>query len=332
MDMDTITEIFGTLGPSCRDETTLEAMFREGMDGCRLNLSHSSLEGSREWIDAFHKAAEKAGVSRPELLIDLQGPELRTGDLKKPLVIPNEEYEEVPMQKETASLLHAGDVILLDDGKMRADVCSVMKKSAMLHFQRGGTLESRKSVKILGREVSLPALTDEDLKNLRSAEDFGVTAVMEPFVTSGEQLHEVGQALLDAGCSFLRIFAKIENREGMKNLPGILEKTDVVVIARGDLGNDMDLSDLPVAQKKIAAACREEHRDFMVVTQMLASMEEHPYPTRAEVSDICNAVLDGASAVMVTGETAHGHYPVEVIRTLVKTVQAAEDYMKEAGL
>ena len=151
---------------------------------------------------------------------------------------------------------------------------------------------------------------------------------MQPFVRGRADLAAVRQAMAEAGCGQARLLAKIEDRAGMDRLPELMDAADEIVIARGDLGNAMPLWELPAAQKRVAAACRAAGKPFMVVTQMLASMERSPVPTRAEVSDIFNAVLDGASSVMVTGETAAGQYPVEVIRYLVNTVRAAERYSR----
>ena len=166
----------------------------------------------------------------------------------------------------------------------------------------------------------MPALTETDLSNLALAEEYGVTGVMQPFVRSRADLEQLRAALPEG----LRLFAKIENLEGVAQLEELIGACDEIVIARGDLGNAVPLWELPPLQKRIAAACRRAGRPFMVVTQMLASMEHSAVPTRAEVSDVCNAVLDGAASVMVTGETAAGEYPVEVIRYLVNTVRAAE--------
>jgi pyruvate kinase len=167
-------------------------------------------------------------------------------------------------------------------------------------------------------------MTQADLENIRRAKEFGVTAVMQPFVRSKEDLMEVRSALNEAGCSNIRLFAKIENLNGLSKLDELIPCCDEIVIARGDLGNAMQLWELPAAQKRIAAACRKAGRDFMVVTQMLDSMTHRQVPTRAEVSDIFNAVLDGAASVMVTGETAAGDYPDLVIRYLANTVREAE--------
>ena len=210
--------------------------------------------------------------------------------------------------------------LLLEDGKLLLTAV----RGGKAHVNRGGILHSRKSLALPGQEIRLPALTETDLKNIAVAKDYGVTGLMQPFVRSREDLEAVRQALDAAGCGHIRLFAKIENREGMERLPELLDACDEIVIARGDLGNAMPLWELPAAQKTIAARCREAGRDFMVVTQMLASMEQNPVPTRAEVSDIYNAVLDGAASVMVTGETAVGKYPAEAIRYLANTVRQAE--------
>jgi pyruvate kinase len=171
-------------------------------------------------------------------------------------------------------------------------------------------------------------MTENDREQLRRAKEYGVTAVMQPFVRSKDDIIAVRAALSEAGCENIRLLAKVENRDGVRNLPELIPYCDEIVIARGDLGNAMDgLWELPAVQKHIAAVCREEGRDFMVVTQMLDSMTHRQVPTRAEVSDIFNAVLDGASSVMVTGETAAGDYPALAIRYLSRTAREAERSM-----
>lgn len=316
-------ELFGTLGPSCREEETLEAMFRAGMNGCQLNLSHTSLKKSRDWISAFHTAADRAQVRKPQLLVDLEGPELRIGTLRSPLSIADGDSVPVPMPGHVLASLRIGDNVLLDDGKLEASVRKISNGSALLAFSRGGKLTSRKSVKIEGRSVQGPFLTPADKQNLTIAGDFGVTAVMEPFVTGPAALHAIRRELDKDGLSGVRIFAKIENREGAHALPAIMKAADLVVIARGDLGNDVPFQELSLVQKDISKRCRNDGCPFRVVTQMLTSMEHSKVPTRAELTDICNAVLDGASALMVTNETAVGEYPALVIRVLAETAKAA---------
>ena len=202
---------------------------------------------------------------------------------------------------------------------------------ALAEVLRGGTLSSRKSIALPGIQIDSPAMTETDRKNLSYAKQFGVTAVMQPFVRSPEDLKTVRAALDEAGCGDIRLFAKIENLDGIRMIDRLIPEADEIVIARGDLGNAVPLWDLPGVQKTLASKCLSAGKAFMVVTQMLASMEQSAGPTRAEVSDIFNAVQDGASSVMVTGETAAGKYPVEVIRYLVSTVRSAEHYFSDAA-
>ncbi len=321
--------IYGTLGPACDRAEIQEEMLRLGMTGLRLNLSHVSLEQAAGELRELRRAEEQSGL-RAELLIDMQGPELRIGALKAPLMLrPGEtvDLDGLPFPAAVREKLLPAQELLLDDGKLLLTVV----RGGKAHVNRGGILRSRKSVALPGREIRLPALTEEDLRNIAAAKDWGVNALMQPFVRGREDLEEVRAALDAAGCAHIRLLAKVENREGLARLPELIEGCDEIVIARGDLGNAMPLWELPAAQKHIAARCREAGRDFMVVTQMLASMEQNPVPTRAEVSDIFNAVLDGAASVMVTGETAAGKYPAEAIRYLTETVRQAEAYRKKEG-
>lgn len=329
-----MVKIYGTIGPACRDREILKGMFREGMDGVRLNLSHTSLEAASDLIRACRGAAEETGVT-PELLVDMQGPELRTGAVAHPLRIPEGSLMEIcglPLPETVAESLEAmeeGAEVLLDDGKilLRTERAGQGDR-LLLRAVRGGMLESRKSVAVPGCHIKAPAMTGRDREQIRRAKDFGVTAVMQPFVRGREDLMEVRSALDEAGSPDIRLLAKIENLDGIEKLEELIPYCDEIVIARGDLGNAMELWELPAAQKKIAAACRSAGREFMVVTQMLDSMTHRRVPTRAEVSDIFNAVLDGASSVMVTGETAAGEFPVDVIRYLYRTVREAEAWKK----
>jgi pyruvate kinase len=228
--------------------------------------------------------------------------------------------------------VQSGDIILLDDGKLMLEVVEVVpaeeeasSAATKLHAKvlRGGRLTSHKSIKIEGRHVQMPVLTERDIENIKLAKTYGVTALMQPFVLSGEDLRYVREVLKENHAEDIRIFAKIENRMGVERLDGILPEADVIVIARGDLGNDMPLWELPAVQKQIEEKCKEYNKPYIVVTQMLASMEEHPLPTRAEVSDIFHAVYHGAWGVMITGESAIGKYPVEAVRYLARTAESA---------
>ncbi len=352
-------EIYGTIGPACAEQKILEEMFCLGMTGIRLNLSHVELEECREWTKMIQAASNAAGI-QPKLLIDLQGPELRIGNLKRPLELAegktvilkskeafspmegqpleasrgktgvfyhseNSDAEEIPLPEVVIASLQTGQEILLDDGKIHLVVIKVTGNDVGCQVIRGGVLQSRKSVALPGVAINLPVLTDSDRRNIRRAKDHGVTGVMLPFVRSAEDIKELRQELYRADAESLEIFAKIENMDGVEHLEELLPFADQIVIARGDLGNSMPLWKLPTIQARIAKTCQKAGKPFMVVTQMLASMEKHPVPTRAEMSDIFLAVLEGAASVMVTGETAVGKYPQEVIRYLSNGVKAAND-------
>ncbi len=324
-------EIYGTLGPACGDGDTLEQMFRLGMTGMRLNLSHVALADAADQIGTLRQAAARAGTA-PKLLIDMQGPELRVGALAAPMDLAEGGAVllgpgGIPVPELVLPCLLPGQQALLDDGKLLLQVEERLDSGARARVLRGGVLRSRKSIALPGAHIRPPAMTAADRENIRQAAALGVTGVMQPFVRDRADLDTVRAALEEAGCGHVRLLAKIENLAGVEKLPELLEAADEIVIARGDLGNAVPLWELPALQKRIAAVCRDAGKPFMVVTQMLSSMERSPVPTRAEVSDVFNAVLDGAASVMVTGETAAGRYPAEVIRYLANTVREAERYL-----
>ena len=321
------TEIYGTLGPSCSRADILSDMLRLGMTGVRLNLSHMSLSQAEPMLNALRCAEAESGRSC-RLLIDMQGPELRIGRLKSSLTLAEGEMIYLPslsIPDFLYDMIRPGQEILLDDGRLL--LLAEAERTAVV--QRGGILSGRKSIALPGTCIHLPPLTAEDLENIAHAMQFGVTGVMQPFVRSAADLQQVRKALETAGAGSVRLFAKIEDMSGVSCLPGLLKTADEIVIARGDLGNAMPLWKLPAVQKQISAACRAAGKPFMVVTQMLSSMEQNPVPTRAEVSDIFNAVLDGAASVMVTGETATGKNPRETIRYLANTAAEAEAFLSQ---
>ena len=337
------TKIFGTFGPACASEETLMKMIQAGMTGMRLNLSHTALTESEGYIRNYQTAATQMGVE-PQILIDMQGPELRVGQLQMPLELMKDEQalflesssvalctkfpaqKWMPVPKAVLAALAVGDEVLLDDGKILVRVVDNMTEDVLVvEVLRGGILQSHKSIKIIGKNISLPPLTAHDIENIKVAKDYGVTALMQPFVLNGGQLREVRATLNEYGAENVEIYAKIENRLGVEHIDDILAEADVIIIARGDLGNDMPLWELPRVQKQIEAACHKAGKSYIVVTQMLATMEKNPVPTRAEVSDIYHAVYHGAWGVMLTGETAVGAYPVEAVRYLANTAKEAEE-------
>lgn len=339
-------ELYGTLGPSDCKKDILIKMFQAGMTGIRLNLSHSDLTDCEPWLSTFYDAAEAMHIV-PDLLVDLQGPEVRIGTLSAPLSLQKNDVitfistEEknaakcsnsdfiIPLPSPVFSYLKKGQIIRMDDGKIIA-VIEECENAFTARIRTEGVLTSRKSFSIDGISVQLPTLTAKDMEQIKLLSRYRVTGVMLPFVRGKEDLLCLRRALLDEGLSHIRIFAKIENLTGVSRLSAILPHCDHVVIARGDLGNAVPLSRLPAVQKEIARMCLLFKKPFMVVTQMLASMENHPVPTRAEVNDIFHAVLDGASSLMLTGETAMGQYPVEAMQMLSDTAFEAQRYQMEA--
>lgn len=329
-------DFYGTLGTSCREKQTIFDLFQAGMTGARLNLSHTTLVESGTLLqEHFWPAAKQAGIPA-RLIIDLQGPELRVGVLDAPVHLDNDSRVRlgaggIPIPTEAVQAAEPGCQISLDDSALLLEVLKQEEDTLLCKVLRGGVLESRKSLAVLGREVPSPTLTEEDLHNLDRAAEYGVTDVLQPFVRGREDLETLRRALDARGLTHVGIMAKIENQRGLEHLEEIVACADTICIARGDLGNNMPLWELPSVQKRIARCCRVHHRPFFVVTQMLWSMQQRPVPTRAEVCDIYNAVLDGADALMLTGETAVGAYPVPAMKYLVKTAhQAMYDLEHEA--
>lgn len=314
---------YATLGPSCCDTAALAALLRRGVTGFRLNLSHTPLAARTDWIAALHEAERKTGL-RAQLMIDLRGPEVRIGDMPAPLPLAEGAAvtlgADIPVDGDVLDALRPGMTVLLDDGAMALTVVD----GGVCRVSRGGTLTGHKSLTLEGVDLRRPALCEADLADLSQAAALGVNAVMQPFVRSAGDLRVVRQTMAENGLADAELFAKVENQPGLDALPDWLALCDVVTIARGDLGSSLPLERLPAAQKHIAALCRSHRKPFLVVTQLLHSMIDHPSPTRAEVLDIYNAVLDGADCLMLTGETAQGRYPLESADWLIRVAQEAE--------
>ncbi len=315
-------KLYGTLGPGCADMEILRRMLRAGMSGMRLNLSHGTLLEAADIVRLFHAAAEAEGV-QADLLLDLQGPELRIGALDIPVELC--EGECVVLGKDFSvpdvlwGNLHEGDELLLDDGAFLLRVEE--ETSLRCRVLRGGLLRSHKSLAVVGRELPTPVLTEQDKENLRIAKEYGATALMQPFVRGKEDILAVRAAVRECGAEDIQIFAKIENLTGLHKVEEIADVADVVVCARGDLGNAMPLWELPRAQARITRVCKEKGRPFMISTQMLHSMHESAVPTRAEVTDVYTAAKSGAGYLLLTGETAVGQYPAEAMEYFARIAE-----------
>lgn len=322
-------EFYATLGDPCAKRDILEKLFRAGMTGIRVNLSHTSMKKCAPLLEKLYwPAARHTGHGAAHLILDLQGPELRVGELPRPILLrAGDEIllgdGGIPVPQSILQTARRDQQISIDDGALLLNVKRSSSAVLLCRVIQGGPLHSRKSLSLLGTEVDTPTLTEDDLENLALAEKYGVTHILQPFVRDRHDIDVLRQTLDGLGLERVRIMAKIEEQQGYDHLDEIIGAADQVCIARGDLGNSMPLWKLPRIQKDIARRCREAGRPFCLVTQLLWSMEQRPVPTRAEVSDIYNGVLDGASSLMLTGETAAGKWPVQAMEYLVRTANEA---------
>lgn len=314
---------YATLGESCKDAAVIAALLRAGISCFRLNLSHGNLREKADWVDALHRAERETGLSAG-LLIDLRGPEVRTGRAAPDALLPEGEtvlLSVLALPEAVAAGLLPGQELRIDDG----GAVLTLENGGLCRVTRAGRIAPRKSVALSGLALHLPPLTAEDVADLTDGPGYGVTAVMQPFVRSREDLDTVRRAMIQAGLGGALLYAKIEDQTGLDTLPDWIGGCDVVTAARGDLGVNLGLEHVPAAQKHIAAACRRSGKPLLVVTELLGSMTERPVPTRAEVSDVCHAVWDGAEHLMLTNETAAGKYPLEAAAWLVKCAETAKN-------
>ena len=336
------TKIICTIGPASQEEPMLRQLIRQGMNVARLNFSHDSHEGHKLKADRIKRLREEEG--RPvALMMDTRGPEVRTGDFvdgEAELVTGTTvwiRHEEVLGTAEAFSVtykdlnrdLSAGDRVLLDDGLIEMRVRSIEGRDIRCEVINGGPISNHKSVNFPGIDLSLPALSEQDREDLRFAveQDFDFIAVS--FVRSADDILTVRHVLERLGGDEIFLVAKIENRSGIRNFDQILEAADGVMIARGDLGVEIPTYEVPTLQKTMISRCYKRGKPCITATQMLDSMIRNPRPTRAEVSDVANAILDGSSAVMLSGETASGRHPLEslvMMREIATYTEASIDY------
>jgi pyruvate kinase len=328
------TKIVATIGPASNDETTLEALVAAGMDGVRLNFSHGT-HADHE-LSATRARAVQERVGRPLALIaDLQGPKIRVGDLDAAVdlrvgdsvVVAGEEdcgSGDLPVAPAVlASVLEAGDEILIDDGHVRLRVDRMDGGRAVCEVLTGGLVEPHKGVNVPGVPLPVPSLTKKDLADLEFALSLGVDYVALSFVRSHTDVAALKTRIEEAG-SLAWVIAKIELKEAVVQLESILDVTDAVMIARGDLGVEIGPAEVPLLQKQIIVGALERGKPAITATQMLETMIHRPEPTRAEASDVANAILDGSSSLMLSAETAVGDYPVEAVETMARIARAVE--------
>src|SRR3954470_13207791 len=328
------TKIVATIGPACSTPESLSALVQAGVDGARLNLSHGTHDQHREWAGMVRDVERQLG--RPIALIaDLQGPKLRIGDLAEPVTLRRGEEivvapaegssnGELPVSPAVISeVLQPGHDVLIDDGLVRLRVESVERGRARCAVVEGGVVTSHKGVNLPGVPVPIPSITRKDMDDLELALSLEVDFVALSFVRSAADVRDL-RALIEQAGSHAHVIAKIEKAEAVDALDEILAETDAVMVARGDLGVEIGVALVPLLQKRIIIAALERGKPVITATQMLESMIHQAEPTRAEASDIANAILDGTSALMLSGETAVGEYPIEAVAYMDRIARAVE--------
>ena len=331
------TKIVATLGPASDSPEKLRALVDAGMDAARLNLSHGTHEDHAERARRVRDVEVEAG--RPIALIaDLQGPKLRIGELAEPVVLRNGDKITVSAEEGCkdgdlpvapaviGDVLKPGHDVLIDDGLVRLRVGEVEHGRAFCEVIVGGTVTSHKGVNLPGVPLPIPSLTRKDTADLEFALELGVDFVALSFVRSPADVRDL-RALIEQSGSHAHVIAKIEKSEAVDVLDDILAESDAVMVARGDLGVEIGPALVPLIQKRIIFKALERGKPVITATQMLESMVHHPEPTRAEASDVANAILDGTSAVMLSGETAVGEYPVEAVAYMTRIAHAIEPSM-----
>jgi pyruvate kinase len=332
-----LTKIIATIGPACNSKQILRKMIVQGLDVFRLNFSHGTHADHEHAIHLIQELNEEMGTNIA-ILVDLQGPKLRIGDvvdngvfleenseikfMTRDFVGTNEQvsmsYKQFPMD------VNPGEIVLVDDGKIKLQVLETNRKDEVtLKVISGGMLSSRKGVNLPNTKISLPSLTKKDIEDVTFALKHDIQWIALSFVRNAADIKLLKKIISKSG-KFVRIISKIEKPEAVKSFDEILEHTDGVMVARGDLGVETPFEQVPVLQKALVRKCIEREKPVIIATQMMEGMITNFLPTRAEATDVSNAVLDGADAVMLSGETSMGKYPVEVIENMQKVIYSTE--------
>ncbi len=330
------TKIVATMGPSTNKKETLKKMIEKGVSVCRLNFSHGDHKAHLKTINQIKEINKELGV-HTAILADLQGPKIRLGEVKKESFIEKGSEFILTTKKLVGNTTIAhisykhfpkdvklGEKILIDDGKIQVQVVETNKKDTVkTKVIFGGELNSNKGVNLPNTKISQPCLTEKDINDLNFIFSQPIEWIGLSFVRSAQDILELKKQIKKHK-HHSRVVAKIEKPEAIDNLDSIINVTDAIMIARGDLGVEIPMQKVPAIQKKIAKACLEKAKPFIVATQMLESMTENITPTRAEVNDVANSVMDGADAVMLSGETSVGKHPIEAVKTMSKIIASVE--------
>ena len=334
------TKIVCTMGPNTNDRNIMKALAENGMDIARFNFSHGEYDEQKGRLDLVKSVREELDLPIAALL-DTKGPEIRTGVLKDGQKVTLVEGETYTLTTEkivgddkigcvTYEKLHQdvvpGNRILIDDGLIELEVAEVKGKNIVCRIVNGGELGEKKGVNVPNVKVKLPSLTEKDKSDILFGIEQGFDFIAASFVRTAEAVKEIKAILKEHGSS-IGVIAKIENAEGIENLDAIIEVSDGIMVARGDMGVEIPAQEVPYIQKMIIDKCNKACKPVITATQMLDSMIRNPRPTRAEVTDVANAVYDGTDAVMLSGETAMGKYPVEALRMMASIVEETEKHL-----
>lgn len=334
------TKIVCTMGPNTDNREIMKELALNGMDVARFNFSHGDHAEHKHRLEILESVREELGIPIASLL-DTKGPEIRTGKLKDGKKVTLKEgdlytltTEEIVGDETRGYINYAGlaedvkpgDRILIDDGLIELHVREVNGTDIVCRIENGGELGEKKGVNVPGVRVKLPALTDKDKEDIRFGVDAGFDFVAASFVRNADAIREIREILDEKG-SAMQIIAKIENEEGIENIDSIIEASDGIMVARGDMGVEIPAEKVPHIQKMIIRKCNLACKVVITATQMLDSMIRNPRPTRAEVSDVANAVYEGTDAVMLSGETAMGSYPIEAVRMMSQITEESEKYL-----
>ena len=333
------TKIVCTIGPASESPEILESLIESGMNVARLNFSHGNHEEHAERIKRIRQASEKTGKI-VGILLDTKGPEIRTHQMENDGIdlVTNQNISismtEVLGTAEKFSITYdhliedvqKGSIILLDDGLIELRVESIDKENGLIHtiVENAGTLKSKKGVNVPGVSVQLPGITEKDAQDILFGISQGVDFVAASFVRRSSDVMEIRELLEKNGGSHIQIIPKIENQEGVDNIDEIIMVSDGLMVARGDLGVEIPAEEVPLVQKSLIEKCNSAGKPVITATQMLDSMQRNPRPTRAEASDVANAIFDGTDAIMLSGETAAGIYPVESVETMHRIAMTTE--------
>jgi pyruvate kinase len=332
------TKIVCTLGPATEEAEVLKALLEAGMNVARFNMAHGDYAYHSAMIDRLRQASRSCGIP-VALLIDIKGPEIRTGTVPGggtvELIAGSEvvvTVDDAPCNEKTVSVSYKdlpeqitpGRHILIADGLIDLEVTGVEGTVTRCVVRTGGELGSHKNVNVIGIKSRLPAVTEKDVANIRFGVSKDMDYVAASFVRKPEDVLEIRKLLLEEG-SRMHIVSKIEDGEGLANIDDIIRVSDGIMVARGDLGVQLPTEEIPLAQKRIILKCHDQNKTVITATQMLDSMIHNPKPTRAEATDVANAIFDGTDAVMLSGETASGKYPVLSVETMDRIARAAED-------